>query len=271
MVIYPDVLLFSSLRANAMLLLASAKLTHMPLSTRRGFLAGLLGAAFSLVILLPPMPLLCVTARFASAAFINFTAFGRMPLARLLRQTVCFLLTALLFCGMVYSLSDRLLHIRCYTFNSVLYMDISLMVLLFGAALAAAAASFAARKKDCAGRTLLLHTRIAGTDYCMNALYDTGNSLRDIFSGKPVVIASRAQFVSSAFPESELIHRCAKRKAFRMLPVTTVTGTHLLPAFQPDYTAVSVAGKKTAERTIDVMLALTNEQTPAIIPACCLR
>ena len=52
-----------------------------------------------------------------------------------------------------------------------------------------------------------------------------------------------------------------------MIPVRTVAGTRLLPAFLPDHAAVMRSDQR-SELPVDALLALTDEQgAPAVIPA----
>ena len=268
MVIYLDVLLLSNLWVNALLLYAAAKITHTPLRKMRTLLASAAGAFFSLMIFLPalPLPILSLI-RVAGALFMVTVAFGIRNIRMLLRQTVWLLLIILVFCGTVYWLASRLHAVGFYASNSFIYMDISLMVLLIGATIAAAVSTLISHRQDIADTsTYLLHIRISDKDFCMEALADTGNSLRDVFSGKPVVICAKNRIFSAKDDTAY-----TNLHAFRMLPVTTVTGKMLLPAFQPDFISICSYSAHKNERPLDVMLALTDEDTPAIVPACCLR
>lgn len=269
MVIYLDVLLLSNIWVNALLLYATAGINHSPLRTRKAIISAAIGSVFSLTILLPPLPLpVWSVVRIFGATAMIILAFGFHGISRLLRQTIWLILVSILFSGTIFYLGSRLHTIGFYFANSYVYMDISLLTLLFGATVAAAISSILKQKRDLADTsTYFLHIRLGERDLCMEALADTGNTLRDVFSGKPVVICPQSRI----FPlqQSDAFSMCTKQKAFRMLPVSAVTGTKLLPAFQPD--AVSIRTNRSAEYPIDVMLALTEEQTPAIVPACCFR
>lgn len=276
MVIYLDVLLLSNLWINWLLLWATAKWTHRRLPSRRGCFAAMLGAAFSLVIFLPPMPTaIWLLLRVLSALGIVRIAFGKLSPTDWLRQTFWFGILSLLFCGTVYAFGTQLLPFGFTIANSAVYMDCSLLALLFATTAAAAIASFSARKRDLPSvGDWQLHLRIDGKDFCLDALADTGNSLRDVFSGRPVIICSAAQLTPwlQQFPDAETA--AMHCKGFRMLPTTTVTGTQLLPAFTPERIALCHPRKHSAqdiEHPMDAMLAITSEQTPAIVPACCLQ
>ena len=269
MTIYVDVLLLSNLWADYALLHAAARLTHSPLPRLRGLLAAMLGAVSSLTVLLPAMPLpICLLGRILLALCICMTAFGRR---QIFRHTAAYFTVSLFFCGTVYALSLLRRPVGYYIRNTVIYADISLMTLLFGTAAAAAVSSWFARRAEALPhRQYRLRLRVQGQDFSLPALADTGNTLRDAFTGKPVVVCACEGLSGflSRYPDAE--SAAASCRGFRMIPVRTVTGTRLLPAFQPELAAVGY--EHAAESPVDVLVALTDEKnTPAIIPACCVK
>lgn len=273
MTIYLDVLLLSNLWADYALLRTAARLTHTPLGTKRGLLGAMTGAVSALTILLPPLPLIfCLGMRVLLAVVICAAAFGIRNPRHLLRQTAAFLTVSLFFCGILYLLAELRKPSGWYAQNTVIYADISLMTLLGGTAAASGISVLLARRNASAPqKSYRLHLRIGGTDHLLPALADTGNLLRDAFTGKPVVICPASAFPEwlQQYPDAEAA--AASCKGFRMLPVQSVTGQRLLPAFQPDYAAVQRADTQ-SEQPVDVLIALTAEAgTPAVIPACCIR
>ena len=269
MTVYLDVLLLSNLWADFALLLASARLTHTPLNRLRGLLGAAVGALCSLSVLLPPLPLpVCVLLRFGSAALVCLTAFGRR---RLLRQTAVFLGVSLFFCGVLYALSALCRPQGWFIRNTVIYTDLSLLTLLLGTAAASGIAVLWARRSASVPCGCRLHLRLGGTDYLLPAIADTGNTLCDAFTGKPVIVCPAAALAGwlRQYPDTE--SAAASCKGFRMLPVKTVTGTSLLPAFQPEYAAV-IPETQRKEHPADVLIALTTEmQTQAVVPAAVCR
>ena len=269
MTVYLDVLLLSNLWVDYALLLASARLTHTPLNRRRGLLGAAAGALCSLTVLLPPLPLpVCALLRLGTAFLVCLTAFGR---SRLLRQTAVFLGVSLFFCGMLYAFSALCRPQGWYIRNTVIYTDISLLTLLLGTAAASGIAVLWARHAASVPCGCRLHLRLSGTDYLLPAIADTGNTLCDPYTGKPVIVCPAAALAGwlAQYPDAE--SAAASCRGFRMLPVKTVTGTALLPAFQPEYAAV-ISETRCAEHPADVLIALTNEmQTQAVVPAAVCR
>lgn len=272
MTIYLDVLLLSNLWADYALLRTAAALTHTPLKPLRCLLAALMGAVSSLTVFLPEMPLpVLIIGRIILAVLLCGIAFGFRNRRNLLRQTGVFLGSSLLFCGAVCALAEFRKPSGWYLRNTVIYADVSLLTLLLGTSAAAAIAVFRERRAAAKRhRTYRLHLRMNDKDFVLPALSDSGNTLRDAFSGRPVVICGTdalqqwlAQYTDA---ESAAVHS----KGFRMLPVKTVTGERLLPAFLPDYAALMLPDGKN-EQQLDILLALTDQTgTPAVIPECCV-
>lgn len=272
MVIYLDVLLLSNLWADYALLRATAAVLHAPLHRLRGVLAAFLGAASALIILLPPMPAaVCAAVRGLSAAGICAAAFGINSFRRLLRQTAVFLAVSLAFCGTVYALAQFRQPFGVYAQNSVIYADVSLLTLLLGTTAAAAGSVLLSRRSALRQhRSYRLHLRIHGMDFALPALADTGNSLRDTFTGTPVAVCAAASLSAwlSAYPEPAAA--AAACKGFRMLPVRTVAGERLLPVFQPDAVYLQRTDTAADEHPVALLIAVSEELTgaSAIVPAC---
>lgn len=273
MTIYLDVLLLSNLWADYALLRTAAALTHTPLKPLRCLLAALMGAVSALTVFLPEIPLpFLILGRILLAVLLCGIAFGFRNPRVLLWQTGVFFGSSLLFCGAVWALAALKTPSGWYLRNTVIYADISLLTLLLGTAAAAAIAAFQERRAAAKRhRTYRLHLRLGGMDFILPALSDSGNTLRDAFSGRPVVICGMDALRQWLLQYSDAEKAAASARGFRMLPVKTVTGERLLPAFLPEYAALlSTDGKM--EQQLDILLALTDQtNTPAVVPECCIR
>lgn len=271
MTIYLDVLLLSNLWADYALLRTAAALTHTPLKPLRCLLAALTGAVSALTVFLPEMPPpVLIIGRIILAVLLCGIAFGFRDRRNLLRQTGVFLGSSLLFCGAVWMFASLRTPSGWYLRNTVIYADVSLLTLLAGTAGASAAAVYRERRASAKRhRTYQLHLRISGMDFVLPALSDSGNTLRDAFSGRPVVICGTDALRQWLSPFSDTETAAAQARGFRMLPVKTVTGERLLPAFLPDYAALRLPDG--SEQQLDILLALTEQNgMPAVIPECCV-
>ncbi len=263
MTVYLDVLLLSNLWVDYCLLQAVAKFTHCRLKTRRTWIAAAIGAVSALAIFLPPLPgILCWSIRFLLSGLLVRIAFGPMRFSRLLRQTIWFYLTGLFFCGVIYTLGTQFSSIHIVTGNSVLYADLSLLVLLLGAVASVGVVSLTARKRAEPDLSVYrLELQLDDHSICIPAMPDSGNHLKDPFTGRAVILCPMSQLqrwiAAYAAPETA----AAAQKGFRMLPVKTVTGQRLLPAFIPKE---MILYRGTEKHHPDAMIALTAEETPAL-------
>ncbi len=256
MTVYIDVLLLSNLWLDHAMLRAAARLTHSPLPPARGLLAAGIGACSALCILLPPMPPpVCVLLRIGCALLMSLTAFRR---DRLLLHTLLLFAVSVFFCGAVY-LAAQLLSGGCLVQNAFVYTDISLMTLLLGSAAAAWLSRVWYRHKTREPKALSLELRIDAAVFRLPAFADTGSSLRDVFTGQPVIVCPAAALETWLGQYADTVCAAQSRRGFRMLPVSTVTGMRLLPAFKPDAAALSLEGARPIP--VDVLIALTD--TPA--------
>ena len=268
--LYLDVLLLSNFWLDFALLRACGRMTGSPLRCLRLVLGGMIGAAGSLAVLLPSQPLLlCILGRVMLAGGMVSAAFGFHGLRRLLLQTGLLFLLSMFYAGLILFLSRQNRFVSVYMQNTVPYADLSLIVLLAGAAAASGISVFLARRKGTIGRAeFQLHLRISGCDLCMPAFSDTGSTLRDAYSGLPVIVCSEASLHAWLVKYPDLISAVSDQKGFRLVPVRTVAGQSLLPAFIPELVAVVRTERK--EVPLGAMLAVSDQpcgEIPAVVPA----
>ncbi len=274
MTVYLDVLLLTNFWADYALLRTAAVLTGSPLPALRGMLGAFTGALSALTLLLPPFPLpLTVLLRVLSAWLMCGAAFGIRHPRRLLTQTGCLLGISLVFCGAVY-LAVTLRHPAGLLLqNGAVYADLSLLTLLLAVTAAAGVTTVLARRRQSVpSGSYRLHLRIGGLDFSLPALADSGNLLRDAFTGKPVIVCGAGLLAGwlVGFPDPDTA--AASRPGFRLLPVRTVSGTALLPAFVPELAAIVRTDRPMQETPVDVLIALSKQDTAeAVVPACCVR
>lgn len=241
--IYIDVLLATNIFINYFLLLAVSKFLHLGARRWRLVLASVLGAAYSLIILIPALnPWLFLLIKLAMSATIVYAAYPVKSVKSFLRNIACFYIMNFAFAGIMlalwYFISPQGLVVK----NSVVYFNISPLVLLtatvvcyFGvkvlnriAGRPADSATFCRLTVESGGKKAELHAKV-----------DTGNSLKEPFSGFPVAVA-QYDSVKQILPAEVEQQCCAVLGAggygsgLRMVPFHAVGGEGLLPAFQPE-------------------------------------
>lgn len=255
-IVYLDVLLSVNLFINYFLLLMVAKFLGVPYRKIRLLLGALLGAVFSLVILLPAIPFFVnvlfkvpMSAAMVAAAYrlTSWRAFGK--------HLACLYVVSFSFAGIMLAISYCFQPSGLLIKNSAIYVAVSPLGLLAVTVICYFAITLLYR---ITGRHHLQHTICtveiwqAGKKVSFLAKVDTGNSLTEPFSGMPVAVVEQA-VIAPVMPE--LLHEAAGRgatvhggTAIRMVPYDTVSGQGLLPSFRPERCRIR-CGKTVIETT----------------------
>ena len=190
-VIYVDTLFLLNGVIDSLLLLAAARLAGEPLARWRFALGGALGGLYAVAIFLPGCAFLAhPLCRLGSLALMLVAAYGGSR--RLLRQGLLFLaLTCALGGGVV---AIGLLGGTGLTLgNGVFYSALDIKVVLLSAAVCYGVLTLVFQRlgrHSAASRELMpLRLRLGEGQVALTALVDTGNTLTDPSSGRPVVVA----------------------------------------------------------------------------------
>jgi len=226
-VIYLDVLLIFNLYMNYLLLALTARLAHIKLVFWRGLLGAVIGSLASLSLLLPEYPFwFSSLLKFFTALLICLSAFGKR---RLLRNCTVFLGISFLTAGALYAVS-AVSQIHTVQQNGCFYFDISLSYLIgftVFAYLVLSVIQFLYDRNQIADKIYLVTVRYQSQTATLNGLADTGNSLTDFYSGKPVIICD-SSLLENIRPEHSHI-----------LPYFTVAGSGTIKVFEPDEIIIS--------------------------------
>lgn len=231
--VYLDLLLVLNGFIDGLLLSAVAAFRHLPHTRFRLLLGSAVGAASSLIILLPalPMPLLLLFDVLAAAAMV-LCAFAFTTWHSYLRSVGMLFFLSALFSGISTLLCFFLSPKGFYVFNGVVYYDVSPLLLLactlvcYGVARGYECLSSRGVKP---AKTLTLLAENRGQTVRFSALHDTGFSLCDGFSGNPVILVDEtvcAPLLPADFQTA--------KSGFRLVPCHTVAGDRLLYAFRPE-------------------------------------
>lgn len=189
MTIYLDTLLLLNLTVAYLLLLVTAKVAGEPFRRLQLLTGGLVGAIFSALCFLPGWEWLTHPAcKLGSAVLMLLAAFGKSR--RLLRLGLCFFALSCALGGGVLLIS--LLTGRGMDFqNGVLSTSLDLKAVLLSAAVCYGVLSLLFRRAGRhAGRELApAVVSIDGKSILLTALRDTGNTLTDPATGRPVLVA----------------------------------------------------------------------------------
>lgn len=243
MFIYADVLIIVNIYVDFLLIQSAKTITHSPMKTSRGIIAAMLGSLFSLVIFLPRLPVwLMMLTKLISSAVIVFTAFGYENRRIYLKRLFIFYLTAFIYgglgTGLAYISGGKLLVSR----NGILYADFSLPALVITSIAAYACIAvykhFADTSEEGAVYTVIVSD--CNKTVSFKAISDTGNLLKDGFTGKPVIVCPACELAKlyGDIPQCDgtdisASGNIAVMTRWRLIPWSTASGTGLIPVILP--------------------------------------
>ncbi len=275
-VVYIDVLFVINLIVNYFILLGTKRMVNAEASRWRLICGASLGALYAMIIFFPSLPgLLVFLSKLLFSVSVIFVTFGLTAPPRFLRLLACFYMISFAFAGIMLGFWYLFSPPGMSVSNGVVYVNISPVVLIVSSA--AAYGLFwvlqrffgaSAREGHCRVR-LAIGERTAEVD----ALIDTGHTLRESFSGAPVIVCEyesvkaliptplRRLFAGEEAPEdtAALWEKEGEfMKRYRMIPCHTVGGAGLLPAFRVDHVSVAVRGRE--EKLSGVYVAVSGKR-----------
>ncbi len=247
MIIYVDVLLAVNLYINYFLVRCTGLILRRRLSAIRALAASAAGAVGALVIFLPELHSAVAAAfRVLLGVTVTFILFGRQKRGDMLLALLCFLAVSFAFAGGMLVLWNFAAPLGMYYSNGTAYFDIPI-----GAAAVITAALYVGFRLTSfimERRRPAQHMSVTvlkdGIALKLDGLADTGNSLRDSFSGKPVILAS-PDAVASIAPNSAVNYHNGntdKLEGIRLVPCRTVTAEGLIPVFPAE---ILIDGRET--------------------------
>lgn len=204
-VVYLDTLFLLNSVMDYLLLLCSARIAGEPLYRLRMAFGAVLGGAYAAATVLPGLEfLLHPLCKVCAAVLMVVVGLGKS--GRLLRQTVIFFALACAFGGGVLAVS--LLGGRGMSLGGgVIYSGMDIKIVLLSAAgcyaLFTLALNRVGRHTAAAGELLPVRLCLFDREITLIALVDTGNTLSDPVSGRPVMVAE-ADSVARLFPKGIL-------------------------------------------------------------------
>ncbi|WP_085832178.1 sigma-E processing peptidase SpoIIGA [Clostridium merdae] len=268
-IIYVDVLVAVNLFVNYFLLLTVAKFFHISASRLRMVLGAAVGAFGSLIILLPPIPvLISFLIKLVLSALIVITAFGASSWLFFFRTVGGFFLTSFGFAGAMLALWYLAAPSGMILKNSVLYFNISPLMLLALTVVCYAGVTLLNRLTGQRQPTALfcyVTIYVKGKSVRLTTKIDTGNSLKEPFSGYPVMVAEYhciEELVPNAVRSYLMVTAGEKREevqpGLRLVPFRSVGGEGVLPAFRPDCIEIQTAKERITVR--EVYLAVSAQK-----------
>lgn len=230
--VYVDVLIAINIFVNYFLLLCVKGILKINVKKYRLFLGALAGGVYSLVIFLPEIPdILTFLMNLTASLLIVLITFKPTKLRLLLKCFTVFFGVSFAFAGIMLALWITFKPSGMIYNNSVVYFNIDIKVLIISTVVCYFLITLISKfsKRSAPDNRIYSVTLFnKNKTVTVNALLDTGNTLRDCFTGKPVIIAEKSVtdklfdksvlefFANGEIPDSENTNRV------RIIPVNTV-------------------------------------------------
>ncbi|MCI7768595.1 MAG: sigma-E processing peptidase SpoIIGA [Oscillospiraceae bacterium] len=239
MYIYADILIIINIYADFLLIKSAAAITHSPLKTGRAVAAAVIGGFFSLAIFLPKgLAFLLAPLKLISSAVIVLTAFGFENLPCFFRRMVIFYICAFVFgglgTGLAYLTGGRFITAR----NGIIYADFSMPALVITSIAASICIGIYKRISDCGGGgSYTVIVSDCGRTMSFKAMADTGNILKDSFTGKFVIVCPKDVLIGlyGKIPDCESVAagKSSMGKRWRIIPYSTVSSSGMIAVICP--------------------------------------
>lgn len=248
-VIYVDVLFLINFFMTVLILLVTSAFAQQRVKTWRLLCGGLIGGVYSLVILADHLPfVLSASGKVLSAAAIVLAVFSWQGAKQYLKNVVVFFISSMVMLGIIIALWFIFEPPGVVIRNESLYFDVSTGVLLFSGVAAYLIACLAVRiyQHAVSKKQLYVLTVKCGSKTAqLTALADTGNKLREPFSGHSVIIAEKSR-----------VFLLSREQPLRIVPFDTLGGRGLMECFRPEQ--VTVVSKGKSFEIHDVYIALSD-------------
>ncbi len=267
--VYIDVLVSLNIVFTYLFIVVSRLISKLPTSKAGVVIASFLGGLSSLIIFAGDMGgvFSFIYKLFTALVIVAIAFLPKAPKA-FFKAFISFFLGSLLFGGGVYFAQATFHPENIICVNGMVYFDMSLLFLL-GSVISIYGIFLIANellaKYVIKGERCELEITMRGVSVNITALIDNGNSLTDIVSGRPVIVAE----LKAVQPLLTLREKCFFEKAdynnvpstleerIRLVPCQSVTGDDVLLCFTPDIVRVSFSDK--SAQTSFCIVGVTNK------------
>ncbi|MBR5233937.1 MAG: sigma-E processing peptidase SpoIIGA [Clostridia bacterium] len=266
-VIYVDVLIFLNIIVTFLLLLATSGLLKNAPSSGRYILGSLFGGISSLLIFAPEMGLfVSLIVKFLFSLIIVCIVYKPKTVRLIAKDTGYFLVVNFIFAGMMmFAASLPGINLVQYK-NGAAYINLSFFSLIGACFICYLVTCLLGKitnhKPDAVNFTAEIEHN--GKKVCQCALYDSGNALRDPFTGESLIIAD-ISMIRDIVPESicEYFLTGVPSSGIKLVVCNTVASQGLLPCFRVN--KVKIYNKETQYIFENAEIAVTDRGLDNII------
>lgn len=243
--IYIDVLICVNLFTNFLILSVVSRFMNIKARFCRKLCGAALGAVASLIILLPQLNgIINIIIKIILSLSIVFIVYGKKNIKMLVKIVSVFFLITFSFCGVMIAIWLIINPGGFILRNSTVYINISPEILII---LTLVCYLIIRLINRVAGRAVdsklyaKLKVTVNGSMAELDAKLDTGNTLREPFSGLPVIVAEKSAFSFRTIDKEYNYLDTATKDKVRFIPYSSLGGNGLLPAYKAE--SVIIDGK----------------------------
>lgn len=241
-VIYADILVVINIMVNYLLLRASTAITGHSFKPLRFLFSSAAGGMFSLIIFVENISVtINIIAKLVFLAVMMLIAFEIKSGKAFIKCCAAFLAANFVFAGIMFAVCTAFFPHSALYKNGVVYFDIDILTLTISAIICYCTLNLIAKftKSKTPDKCIYTIRITCGKNTVEGkALFDSGNTLCDCFSGKPVIIAER-EFIEPLLESADI----TAAKNFRLIPFTTIRNGGALPSFSADKVGILIGGK----------------------------
>lgn len=246
MTVYADVLVSLNIILSYILIAATRVIVKCPTNKWAVLLASVIGGVCSLVIFYENAGVVfSFIYKTVTGAVLVTVAFLPKEIKSFIKAYLSFLGVSFLFGGGMYALEITFHPKNIMFYNGIAYFDMSIaylvgsVLVIYGTFLLG---DYLLTRHNTKGGKCQLEITYNNISVSMTAFVDTGNSLSDGMSGRPVIVAELSA-VSPLFTREEILFLKnadyenvpkSLSRSFRLIPCRTVTGDSLLKGFLPE-------------------------------------
>lgn len=244
MIVYVDVLVVTNLFINFLLLSVTRMLLRKNVSRKRLAAGAALGGFYALVIFLPQLPsAVTVLMHLAASAVIVLAAFPVSGGKDFCKSFAAFFAVSFAFAGLMFALWLGFAPNGMAYQNGAVYFDIDIRVLIVSTAVCYVLLTLTYRllRRRAPDNSLYdIELTLNGKTVCAKALLDTGHTLSDGFSDRPVLVAAKrvvrrlADAPVYAFLDGEGVPAPENTLPVRLIPYKTIHDSGVLKAIPID-------------------------------------
>ena len=228
MVVYVDVLLCVNIFINFFLLLCVKRFLKITVSARRLIFSSAAAGLFSLVVFLPEMPFaISLIFRIISGCAVVFIAFGRTNHKQFIKRVCAFVLTSAAFGGLSALFYGLFKPSSMLIFNDVVYFDISPVTLIIITLICYFILRLIQKitgREETKNNFCTVKITAGGKSFTCLGKVDTGCTLKEPFSGAPVIVAEK-RILGGFIPD---------QRSTRVIPFESMGGAGMITGFLPD-------------------------------------